>query len=84
MAGMMAGMMADGAGPPARTETVYYIKDDSTQFKVLPVEMVVLIDQDHIQDFLVALENSPMTIQVMDFEMSKPRPASPSPRRGRR
>ncbi len=34
--------------------------------------MSVLIDQDHIQDLLVALENSPMAIQVIDFEMSKP------------
>jgi hypothetical protein len=53
-------------------DSVYYIKNDNTQFKILPFQMSVLIEQDHIQDLLVALENSPMAIQVMEFEMSKP------------
>jgi hypothetical protein len=65
-----------GAGQPMMvmqaTDSVYYIKNDSTQFKVLPFQMSVLIEQDHVQDLLVALENSPMAIQVMEFEMSKP------------
>lgn len=69
MSGMMGGM---GGGMAASTESVYYIKNDSTQFKILPVKMTVLVEQDKMQNFLVALENSPMTIQVMDFEMSRP------------
>ena len=44
--------------------------------------MSVLIEQDHIQDFLVALENSPMTIQVMDFEMGKPTARVVKPKKG--
>ena len=56
-------------------------ENDKGQYKILPILMSVLIDQDHIQDLLVELENSPMSIQVMDFEMQRPRPASPSPRK---
>jgi hypothetical protein len=61
-------------GPPIMqqsADSVYYIKNDSTQFKVLPFQMSVMIEQDRIQDLLVALENSPMAIQVMELEMSK-------------
>ena len=69
-----AAMMGQG-GPGAAagaSETVSYIKTDSSQFKILPVKMIVLIEQDHMADFLVALANSPMTIGVKDFELSKP------------
>ena len=51
---------------------MYYINNASTQFKVLPFELSILIEQDRIQDLLVALENSPMAIQVLEVEMSKP------------
>ena len=44
--------------------------------------MSVLIDQDHIQDFLVELENSPMSIQVMDFEMQRPETRVTKPEKG--
>ena len=37
--------------------------------------MTVLIDQDHVQDFLIELENSPMSIQVKDFELQRPDPS---------
>ncbi|MBV8232750.1 MAG: hypothetical protein JO329_22435 [Planctomycetaceae bacterium] len=56
-------------------DVVYSIKTEghqSNQFKILPIRMSVLIDQAHIQDLLVALESSPMAIQVIDFEMAKP------------
>ena len=76
MESMMKGMGgvngSQMGGAAASTEEVHYLKNESTQFKVMPVEMSVLIDQEHIQDFLIALENSPMSIQVMDFELSKP------------
>jgi len=80
MMGMM-GMMG-GSGGATDTETVSYIKTESTQFKVLPVQLSVLIEQDHIQDLLVALENSPMNVQVMDFEMSKPGARVVKPEKG--
>ena len=56
----------------APTDSVYYIKTDSTQFKVMPIKISVLLDQTRIPEFLIALENSPMAIEVRDFEMSKP------------
>jgi hypothetical protein len=75
MAANMAGMGGSGAGALGASESVFYItpKDDSAknQFKIMPVQISVLIDQARIQDFLIALENSPMTIQVMDFELAK-------------
>ena len=65
---------APGAGQATQSsaDSVYYISNASTQFKVLPFEISILIEQDHIQDLLVALENSPMAIQVLELEMSKP------------
>jgi hypothetical protein len=69
-------------GAAGATEEVYYFKTDSTQFKIMPVMMSVLIDQTRVQDFLVALENSPMTIQVMDFEMAKPSAKVVKPEKG--
>ena len=47
----------------------------------MPVLISVLIEQDHMQDFLCALENSPMAIQVLEFEMSKPGEAVVKPSR---
>ncbi|MBV8486914.1 MAG: hypothetical protein JO161_01415 [Planctomycetaceae bacterium] len=56
------------------SESIYYVKPavEATQFRIVPVILSVLIDQDHIQDLLVEFENSPMSIQVMDFELRRP------------
>ena len=67
-----AGMPAMGAGA-TKSEGVYYLKTEGQlQYKILPVMMKVLVDQAKLPDFLVGLENSPMTIQVMEPEISKP------------
>ena len=73
---MMRGSMGrggiGGAGAVAgATESIFFVKpaNDKGQYKILPIMISVLVDQDHIQDFLVELENSPMAIQVMDFEL---------------
>ena len=51
-------------------ESVFYVKSgNDQQYKILPVQMTVLIEQDHVQDLLIELENSPMSIQVMDLEL---------------
>ena len=47
-----------------------------------PSSMTVLIDQDHVQNFLVELENSPMSIQVMDFELARPSARVTKPEKG--
>ena len=44
--------------------------------------ITVLIDQDRVQDFLVELENSPMSIQVMDFELQRPTARVAKPEKG--
>ena len=81
--GMMSGGMM-GGGMAGNTESIFFVKpeNDKGQYKVLPILMSVLIDQDHIQDFLVELENSPMSIQVMDFEMQRPETRVTKPEKG--
>jgi hypothetical protein len=81
-AGMGGGMM--GGGMAGNTESIFFVKpeNDKGQYKVLPIMMSVFIDQDHIQDFLVELENSPMSIQVMDFEMQRPETRVIKPEKG--
>jgi hypothetical protein len=80
------GMMMGGSGgaTPGKEEGVYYVKseNDKGQYKILPILVSVLIDQDHIQDFLVELENSPMSIQVMDMEMNRPQARVSKPVKG--
>jgi hypothetical protein len=80
-----AGMPAigRGAGPAQDEQSVYYVKSgNDQQYKVIPVQMTVLIDQDHVQDLLVELENSPMSIQVMDFELQRPSARVAKPEKG--
>jgi hypothetical protein len=79
--GMGGGMMGGAAG---NAENIFFVKpeNDKNQYKILPILMSVLIDQDHIQDFLVELENSPMSIQVMDFEMQRPESRVSKPEKG--
>jgi hypothetical protein len=80
--GMMGGRgMAAAANQ--ETQTVYYVKSgNDQQYKVLPVMMTVLIDQDHVQDLLIELENSPMSIQVMDLELQRPGSRVTKPEKG--
>ncbi len=65
-------VMGMGGGATAAPESIFYVKSDSDKYKVLPFAVTVLIDQDRVQDFLVELENSPMSIQVKDFELLRP------------
>jgi hypothetical protein len=54
------GTPAPGGAPTIvqqNPNTVYYIKNDSSQFKILPFQMSVLVEQDHIQDLLVTKVN---------------------------
>ena len=66
------------------TESIFFVKpaNDKGQYKILPIMISVLVDQDHIQDFLVELENSPMSIQVMDFELQRPASRVVKPEKG--
>jgi hypothetical protein len=92
MMGMSMGMgrrgeMGGGGGmmaPTGPAESVFYVKpaDDKGQYKILPILVTVLIDQDHVQDFLVELENSPMSIQVKDIELKRPSSRVTKPEKG--
>ncbi len=88
MGGMGAmGAMGGGGGGGAGTQyddTIYYVTPavNKGQYKILPVSMTVLIDQEHVQDLLVELENSPMSIQVMDFELERPSTRVTKPEKG--
>jgi hypothetical protein len=91
MAGMMGGRGATGSSPGAATtsgsqydETIYSIPppNDKGQYRILPIFMSVLIDQDRVQDFLVALENSPMSIQVMEIGLARPQSRVVKPEKG--
>jgi hypothetical protein len=78
------GSMGGGGALAGATENIYFVKpeNDKGQYKILPIMMSVLIDQDHIQDLLVELENSPMSIQVMDFELQRPSSRVTKPEKG--
>jgi hypothetical protein len=69
--GGSSGGFAGGSG--GAPESIFYVKSESgkDQYKILPLLLSVLIDEDHIQDLLVELANSPMSIQVMDLELGK-------------
>ncbi|WP_206108170.1 hypothetical protein [Paludisphaera soli] len=93
MGGMMgeamsrrSGMMGGGGGPAAGTneaESVLFLKpENATQYKILPIMLTVLVDQDHVQDLLVELENSPMSIEVRDFELLRPTEKVTKPEKG--
>jgi hypothetical protein len=71
-----------GGSTQTAKDSLYYIKTDSTQYKIIPVALSVLVEQDRIQDVLCALENSPMSIDVKDFEMAKPSTRVTRPEKG--
>ena len=84
--GMMGGGMMGGGGGMTgggdAPSSVFYVKSDSTKFKVLPLAVTVLIEQDRVQDFLIELENSPMSIQVKDIEIVRPTTRVARPEKG--
>jgi hypothetical protein len=83
MTGPRSGGGGGGAGGSTDPQTVFYVQSgNEAQYKILPVMITVLIDQDRVQDFLVELENSPMAIQVMDFELLRPSARVVKPEKG--
>ncbi len=82
--GGSAGSMGSTTSGSQYDDTIYSItpENDKGQYRILPVLMSVLIDQDHVQDFLIALENSPMSIQVMEFELARPQSRVVKPEKG--
>lgn len=82
---MMSGMGGGRPGGAAKAEEgIYYITpaDDKGQYKILPVMITALVEQDRVQDLLVELENSPMSIQVKDLELERPASQVTKPEKG--
>lgn len=85
MEGMyMSGGDSGGGGAKTKPEEVFIFKAASpTQpFQVVPVHVSVLIDQRRILELIAAFENSPMDIQIVDFEMSRPQKKVEKPEKG--
>ncbi len=80
--GGMGGGMGGGGSSAAAPESIFYVHSESDKYKVLPFAVTVLIDQDRVQDLLVELENSPMSIQVKEFELSRPLMKVAKPEKG--
>jgi hypothetical protein len=67
----MGGSAGFGASATA-AQDLYYIEAPSQAYSLLPIKLTALVDQNRLQDFFIGLENSPMAIQVMEFELLKP------------
>jgi hypothetical protein len=67
------GSGSGGAVNTAPEEVYLFAKASETQpYRVAPVYVAVLIDQARILDLFQAFRESPMAIQVVDFEMKRP------------
>ncbi len=85
MSSMMGARGGGGGGAAGKYDgTIFYVKPegDKGQYKILPVSLTVLIDQDHVQDLLVELENSPMAIDVKDISLERPPSPVTKPEKG--
>ncbi|HEV3164264.1 MAG TPA: hypothetical protein VGZ22_09560 [Isosphaeraceae bacterium] len=69
------------AGSAAATE-VSYLSSSNKQFQVVPVSLAVYIDQNSINNLLVELANSPMSIQVIDYSQQRPGARLKKPEKG--
>ena len=86
MGGMMGGMGGMSGSSNTASDEVYVFKPaagaGSAQFDIIPVHLDVMIDQGRIGDLIAAFQNSPMTIQVLDFEMERPAQRIKKPAKG--
>lgn len=74
MGGYGSGMgMMGGAALATEPDEVYIFEQASgQQFREIPVYIAVLIDQSRVLDLIEAFRRSPMSIQVVDFELKRP------------
>lgn len=78
--GFGAGSGSAGGGA---TDKVSYVKSTNPdQYFVVPISLELYVEQDHVNDLLVEFSNSPMSIQVLDFEFIRPVTAIKKPRKG--
>jgi hypothetical protein len=72
--GQAGSMMGSGGmmGTQASAKVEYIDKPGITQYRVYPILIKVLIDQNRLQDLLVEFQNSPMSMQVMEVNIRRP------------
>ena len=81
--GGMGGMSGGGASKTAPEEVYVLASTSPTQkYQVIPVFVSVLIEQNRVLDLIAAFENSPMTIKVVDIELSRPAKFVAKPEKG--
>ncbi|HEV3120794.1 MAG TPA: hypothetical protein VGY53_02775 [Isosphaeraceae bacterium] len=78
----MPGMPGGGFGATSDAAVVSYLSSSNKQYNVVPVSLSVLIDQNSINNLLVELANSPMAIQVIDYEQTRPQARVTKPEKG--
>ncbi len=71
-----------GEDSSSSSEPIGFVKSNSSQFYIVPVALTVYIEQDRVADLLAACKNSPMPINVKDFQMMRPRFPVRKPRKG--
>lgn len=79
-----AGESLEGASAVAtEAGSVQYVKSaNPDQYFTVPIALTVQVEQDHVNDLLVEFANSPMSIQVLDFEFVRPLAPIRKPRKG--
>jgi len=82
--GMGGGM--GGGGTSTAPDIVKFLAPpegvENPPYFIVPIMVTTLIEQDKIADLLVELENSPMAIQVMSLDFSKPSVKVRKPEKG--
>ena len=76
------GFGTGGGAGAASTKLQYVISPNPDQYFIVPIALDVMVEQDHISDLLVEFSNSPMSIQVLDFEFLRPVTPVEKPRKG--
>ncbi len=76
------GMLGRAGGRRGGSSAVLYVQEDSPHYKTVPVSMVVLMEQEYVNTYLIALENSPMAIQVNEVQIQRPKIKVSEPKKG--
>ncbi len=78
------GGMGGGAQDTAPEEVYIFEQSAGQQFREIPVYIAVLVEQSRMLDLIEAFRRSPMSIQVVDFEMQRPSIKVEKPEKGQK
>lgn len=80
--GGYGGAGGPGGGAADPKAPIMYISTESTQFRLFPIHVKVLVDQNYIPELLSAFQNSPMTIDVREIRIQRPEQRVTKPKKG--